>query len=654
MSYENVFTPRKIGKLQLKNRLMIAPMATEMGDVEGYVSEKQLNYYEARARGGFGLVLVEIVAPQKVGRAAPFELSIYDDKFIPGFAELAKRIKKHDACAMLQLHHGGRQTMSAIAGEQPVAPSVIPCPALREMPRELTTEEVYQLANDFAQGAVRAKKAGFDGVEIHFGHGYLLAQFLSPRANKRIDEFGGSAEGRSLIAKLIVEGIKRECGDDFAVTARVSSVEGNPGGYTENMAIIYAKLLESYGYDAFHITAGSYGEMDLIMPPYDKQPGWNLESAKKIKAAINIPVITVGRYTDPTLINYVLENNYSDFIALGRQSICDPDFPNKMKEGKLEEIIPCLSCSHRCTDYYNQKYAEIGDVGMSCVINPFSADRPELRAELVPAETPKNVMVVGSGPAGLEAAWVAAKRGHKVTLYEKKPKNQAGGQFLIASYPPFKQTIAQAISYYLCQCEKYGVKMVFGQEVDETFIKSKNPDVLFIATGGKPIAPNIPGMDKIAACQANDVLTGTFGPAAISGNVLIVGGGQVGVETAEFCIPYCNKITVLEMMPELAPGMFAAAKDSLLERFRKGGKVDTHTNTKVLRFTENGAVCECNGKEVLFEGYNSVILAMGSRAYNPFAECNGLAKEVYTIGDAVSVRSAVEAFFEGAKYATKI
>jgi 2,4-dienoyl-CoA reductase-like NADH-dependent reductase (Old Yellow Enzyme family)/thioredoxin reductase len=649
MSFEKVFAPIRFGKLELKNRLIIAPMATLMGDLDGRVTERLLNYYEARAKGGFSLVTVEISAVQANGRGAPWQLNVYDDSFISGLAELSERIHRHGAYAMLQLHHAGRQTCTPIIGEPPVAPSPIPCPMNRETPRELSTAEVYEVIRAFADSALRAQKAGFDAVEIHYAHGYLLSEFLSPRANQRLDEFGGGIAGRMRIAKLIVEGIKSACGEDFPVSARIDTVEGNPGGYDVNTAVAYARLAEQYGYDAFHISAGSYGEMELIIPPYDFQPAWNLEATKKIKASVQIPVFTVGRYTDPEILDYVIEQEYADVVVLGRQSISDPDYPNKLKEGRPEDIIPCLSCGQRCTAYYDPRYVSIGDEGISCVVNPFSANRPDL--QIKPAEKKKKVAVVGAGPAGLEAAWVCAQRGHEVVLFEKAPEHEAGGQFRIASYPPYKHTISQVIAYYLRKCKMCGVKLNFGQEADRQLILQEKPDVLFVATGARPITPNIPGMDQISVCQANDVLLGKTG---VSGSVLIVGGGQVGVELADFCTQYCDKVTVLEMLPALAEGMNSNALTSLRKRLTASGKVECHVNTKVLRFTPDGAVCEQGGKERAFDGCNAVVLAIGSRADNPFENCGNLAKEVYVIGDAKKARSAVEAFFEGAKTAAGI
>ncbi|MDL2314295.1 NAD(P)/FAD-dependent oxidoreductase [Desulfovibrio sp. OttesenSCG-928-C14] len=649
MSFEKIFTPMKIGTMTVKNRLIVPAMGSETAAPDGTVTDFVEHYYAARARGGFGMVIVEFSPVANSGRVFSNQLMISEDRHIPGLTRLASAIKQNDCRAVIQIHHAGRQTVKEMAGVTPLGVSGVRCPAVNSEVREMTTKEVYAMVEDFIRGAERAKMAGFDAVELHCGHGYMLQQFLSPRSNKRIDEFGGRLEGRTLIHKLIVRGIKDRLGETFPVMIRLSSEDGRIGGYGVREAVLAARLFESYGFDALHVTAGTYARTEIILPPSDLAPGWNLEATRQIKEALSIPVIAVGRYSDPQTVEYVIDKGFADFVAIGRQSICDPDYANKLRGGDLADIIPCLSCNHRCTVYHVPKYEEIGDHGISCVINPLSADRPELR--LTPVKKVKKVMVVGAGPAGLEAAWIAAARGHKVSLYEKNPRTKAGGQFLVAAYPPFKQGIAAAIRYYLEKCEKTGVNMVFEKEVDNAFVKAQKPDVLIIATGALPVAPKIKGMDLIPVAQAGDVLTGA---AQVSGKVLVVGGGQVGVETADFCTDYCDKVTVLEMMPDFAMDMEMNTRIRLFERLKAGGKVELKPNIKVMEFSKGCATCELDGESVVLDGYDSVILAIGSRANNPFIEHENLAGEVYVVGDAVRARSAVQAFFEAAKVAVSI
>ena len=378
MNFETTFTPMYIGKMLVKNRLVVPAMDSGMPEPDGSINENTISYYGARARGGFGMIVVEIASVDKRGVGMPHEIDISNDKNIPGLRTLANGIKHYGSRAIIQLHHAGRETVAAMAGGQPVAPSSVPCPINRETPHEMTTKEVYDLIQQYIDSSIRAQKAGFDGVEIHAAHGYMGGQFLSPRSNKRIDEFGGGIEGRTYFLKLIIEGIKRECGD-YPVIVRISSNEARIGGITESESIIHAQLLESYGVDALHISAGTYGAWDTIVPPPDTPPAWNLSATKMIKSAVSIPVITVGKYADPYTIDLAISRGDTDFIATGRQSIADPDFPNKMFSGNLMEITPCISCTQRCMIFNDPSALQEGDTGVSCMLNPMSNDRPEVR-----------------------------------------------------------------------------------------------------------------------------------------------------------------------------------------------------------------------------------------------------------------------------------
>jgi 2,4-dienoyl-CoA reductase-like NADH-dependent reductase (Old Yellow Enzyme family)/thioredoxin reductase len=650
MPFNATFKQMKVRNVLIKNRMIIPPMGCNTCDLEGNMDQDTIDYYEARARGGYGLIIVEVTTIQKHSKAVPNELTIHDDKYIPGFKKLVDVIHKYGCPAMLQLHHAGRQSHSSFLGDTPVSSSSIPCPKYKDTPRELSTQEVYEVINAYIAAAKRAQQAGFDGVELHAAHGYILHQFMSPRSNKRTDEFGGGFEGRTYIMKLIIEGIKRECGEDFPVSVRLSCIEGSAGGFTENAGFVHARLIESYGADMLDITSGSYGEYELLIRPPDQDPAYLLKYVKQIKEKASVPVAIVGRFADAQIIDYVLANGYADMVAVGRQSICDPDLPNKMMVGNPLEYIPCLSCSNRCQAFHQERFDSIGDYGFSCVVNPLGTNRSFMRYGKT--DTPKKVVIIGSGPAGLEAAWIAAERGHDVSLFEKAPRAKAGGQFYVAAFPPYKQTISSVIAHYLYMCEKNGVKMVFDKEADEAFIKQQNPDVLIVATGSTPIKPNFTGSDKIRCDQANDVLTGIAPP--IDGNVLIIGGGEVGVETADFCTDYSTKVTVVEMRSSIAPEMNSVSLKTMLKRFHDGGIVDLHTDTKVIEITSDGAICEHNGEKISFVGYNRVVLAVGSRSYNPFSNAGSLAKEVYVIGDAKKARSASEAFFEAAQIAIKI
>ena len=647
MHFEKTFTPFKIGNVLIRNRLIMPAMDSGVFDANGHVIQPTLDYYGARAAGGFGLIIIEIAAVERRGVGMPCEPDVWSDDCIPGMTKLANHIKNNGARTIVQLHHAGRETVAAMAGEQIVAPSSVPCPTNRETPREFTTQEVYDLIQHYIDAAVRCHKAGFDGVEIHASHGYMGGQFLSPRSNKRVDEFGGGIEGRAYFMKLVVEGIKKACGEDFVVTARLSSKENRIGGLEMEETIVFAQMLEDYGYDALHISAGTYETWQTIVPPSSWQSGWNLSSARRVKEAVDIPVFSVGLFHDPYTIETAIKRGDCDAVSLGRQSICDPDFPNKMNAGVLEDIIPCLGCTQRCMEFNYPENLMPGDWGVGCMLNPESSHRADRL--LTPTENPKKVVVVGAGPAGLTAAFMSAKRGHSVTLLEKNGANRVGGQFLIAAYPPFKQGLTRAIRYQLHMCKKYGVDLRFDTEATPELIKELAPDVLIMATGAQPLVPEIKGIHDTGVVLANDLLLGN---PVLKQSVLIVGGGEVGVETAEYATDYCTKVSIVEMLPALAEKLYLTVRNDLMDRLKKE-EVDIHVNTKVLEFIPGGIIAECNGEKITLDGYDQVVLALGSKAYVPF-EAEGLAPEVYTVGDAVKARDAKWAIYEAYRVAQKI
>lgn len=647
MNFSNTFTPYKIGNLMIKNRLTVPAMDSGVFSPEGYVAQSTLDYYGARAAGGFGLIIIEIAAVEKRGVGMPHEPNVWSDDAIEGLTKLANCIKNKGARTIVQLHHAGRETVSAMAGEPIAAPSSVPCPTNRETPHEFTTQEVYDLIRHYVEAAVRCRKAGFDGVEIHAAHGYMGGQFLSPRSNKRVDEFGGGLDGRAYFMKLVAEGIREACGDDFVITARISSRENRIGGLEIEESVVFAQMLEDYGYDALHISAGTYETWQTIVPPSSWQSGWNLGAARRIKEAVDIPVISVGLFHDPYTIETALKRGDCDAVSLGRQSICDPDFPNKMYAGVIEDIIPCLGCTQRCMEFNYPENLMPGDWGVGCMLNPESSHRADRL--LTPTDRPKNVVVVGAGPAGLATAYMAAGRGHKVTLLEKNPASRVGGQFLIAAYPPFKQGLTKAIRYQLHMCRKNGVDLRFDTEADPDMIRELHPDVLVMSTGAQPLVPEIKGIHDTGVVLANDVLLGS---PVLKSSALIIGGGEVGVETAEYATDYCTKVSIVEMLPELAEKLYLTVRNDLLKRLKEE-EVDVHCNTKVLEFIPGGVIAECGGERITLDGYDHVILALGSRSYVPF-DPEGLAPEVYTVGDAVKARDAKWAIYEGYRTAQKI
>lgn len=641
MNFESTFKPMYIGKMLVKNRLVVPAMDSAMCEADGTIEKMACDYYGARAKGGFGIVITEIAAVDERATGMPGEPRLYSDEYINGLTKLANAIHSGGAKAIVQLHHAGRETTSAMIGQTPTAPSSIPSVVYREPVNEYTTKQVYELVDSYIQSAVRCKIAGFDGIELHSAHGYMGLQFMSPRTNKRIDEFGGGVSGRSYFHKLIIEGIRRECGEDFAIIVRLDSVEGRAGGIEEEEAVVFARLIESYGADALNISAGTYASWDVIVPPTAWQQGWNWRICRRIKESVNVPVMLAGRFSDPIVIEQSIERGDTDFVCLGRQSIADPEFANKMVGGDLDSIVPCVGCTQRCMSFNDHDTLQEGDWGVSCLLNPMSNNRKDVQYD--PTQTPKKVMVIGAGVAGMEAAWLLAERGHDVTLYEKNGESKVGGQFLIASYPPYKQELTRPIKYYKHMCEKNGVKMVYNKTVDTEFIKSEQPDVLIVATGAKPFKLDIEGKDAENVYMANDVLVGN---KILANSALVIGGGMVGAETAEFCKDYCERVAVVEMKEDIALDLYMTVRDDLINRMNKEG-IEIYRNTKVSKIDGNTVYAEQNGKEIVLEGFDNIIFAVGSKSDVPFDNVKTLAKEVYVIGDAKEARSALEAIYEG-------
>lgn len=643
MKFPVLLSPVKIGTMEVRNRFVVPPMGTNFANPDGSVSKQLIDYLAARSKGGYGLIIVEVTAIDPLGKAIPWQPGIWDDKFVPGWKELVDEVHKYGAKIVVQLHHAGRQTTHEVIGSQPVAPSPIPCPVDREIPRELTTEEVYDLIEKFGDAAVRARDAGFDGVEVHGAHGYLIAQFMSAYSNKRIDEFGGDLTSRMKFPVDIVKNIRAKVGNGYPIIFRFSGDERVPGGRTIDESRVVAEKMEKAGVNALHVSTGVYGSIPWLIAPSAVPPAYNVYAAEEIKKVVKIPVIAVGRINDPNLAEDILEGGKADLVSLGRESIADPELPNKTAAGMINEISPCIGCMQACVGYlFDPKYLKI-----SCLVNPFTGREGELKIEK--AAAPKKVVVVGGGPGGLEAAWVAAKKGHKVTVYEKE--EVLGGQYRIGAIPPTKQDILKALRYYITMGKKYGVEYKMGVEATEELILEENPDAVILATGGVPLMPNIKGIDNPKFVKAIDVLEGK---KEVGMNVLVVGGGMVGVETADFLGEHLHKVTIVEMLPEIAKDEQDAVKYFLLKRLNEYG-VKAITGATVKEFLDDGVVCEKDGKEEKIAGFDTVILAMGAKAYNPLEEkIKGKVPELYVIGDAVKARKAVEAIEEGARAAVKI
>ena len=627
-----LFSPISIKGLALKNRIVMPPMCTSFATVGGAVTDRQIGYYSARARGGVGLINVEFTYVHPAGKVFEHMLGIYDDRLIPGLRRLTDSVHREGAKVFIQVSHAGRRTHSDVIGCLPVAPS--PIARLNgETPRELSLPEVEEMIQAFIQAARRAKEAGFDGVMIHMAHGYLIQQFLSPLSNKRMDRYGGGLEGRSRFALEILKGIRQEVGNDYPITCRLCGDEFVRGGIDLKEAIETSRLLEIQGLDAIEVSAGTHETPQIMSAPPHFPMGFLSHLSEGIKKEVSIPVGIVGRIHEPGLAEALLEQGKADLIDIGRALIADPEWPNKAYQGRLDEICPCTSCNQGCNDrMYNQQ-------DISCTVNPGVGK--EITFAITPARKRKKVVILGGGPAGLEAARIAAMRGHSVSLYEKE--RELGGQLRIASVPPAKEDFDRLRKFFLKEVERLGIKVIYGK-IDKKAIAKLSPDFIVVAVGGKPMEFEGARFKDGKVISAWEVLSGQ---KPLGKRVVIIGGGQVGLETADFLLNQGKEITILEMLKRPGADMSQRARKMVLERLTQNG-VEILTEAKAMSVKEDGLVFNRAGALDWIRGVDSVIVAVGTAPQE--VGIRGLEKmglAIRWIGDGKVPRKAFDAIHEG-------
>lgn len=631
--FEKLFEAGKIGNLEIKNRLVVPPMLTEYATEDGRLTERYISYYEEKAKGGWGLIICEDNVIEPRGAGFKSIAGLWSDELMVEHEKLTRRVHEAGAKIAVQVYHAGREASRSIMGQRPVAPSAIQDPTQSETPVALTIDEVKALVEKFAQAIRRCKQAGYDAIELHGAHGYLINQFVSPFSNKRTDAYGGNFMNRLRFPLEIIKRAKELVGEDYPIIYRMSVDEMVEGGLTVEDSKSIARILESKGVAAIHASAGVYKSGAIVSAPTSIRTAVFSDYAKEIRKVVNIPVFAVNKIVQPHVAETLLIEGKADFIAMGRASIADPYLPKKIKEDRLDALRYCIGCWQGCQGKIAKQEA------VACLVNPMAGQEYKFHEdkEKVITES-KKIMVIGGGPVGMEAAIQAAKAGHEVTLYEKR--DQLGGQWLLAAIPPGKELLNTFTVWQKGELDRQGVKVQYNTEVTKEIVDDMKPDHIFIATGATPIMPPIPGADLEHVVLAQEILEGKVD---LVGEVVVIGGGLVGAETAEHIAVHNHKATIVEMQSEIAVEMVSAPRHFLMKSL-ENNLVDIMTNTKVVSIEKDGVIVIKENVEMKIPAC-LVVIGVGSKS-NAYLHEQLKGYKTKVIGDANQVGKALEGIHE--------
>lgn len=634
-NYEHLFTPIKIGHTTVKNRIFMPPLSTNLAD-KGYVTDALVEHYSSRAKGGVGLIITEVTTVEPTYTYLPGDMSIYDDSYIPGWKKLVEAVHQYDTKILSQLFHPAYMAFPIPGTPQLIAPSNVGPYYAKSAPREVTKEELQVIVRQFGEAAYRFKQAGGDGVEIQAAHAHgLLGGFLTPLYNKRTDEYGGDINGRLRLTLEVIAEVRRMCGRDFIIDVRISGDEYSDGGLTLNDMVYVSKKLEEATVDFIHVSGGNTIKRGSSMPASGTAPAPHMNASEEIKKHVNIPVATVSRINEPWIADELIANGKTDICMIGRPNLCDSEFANKSKAGRVEEIRPCIGCGRCLTGIMFGK-------PISCTVNP-SVESDYIAK----AKDKKKVLVIGGGPAGMEAAYVAKKRGHEVVLCEKS--DRLGGQLLIASVPIGKQELTKVVKYMKSQLD--GVDIRYNTTVTKEMIENEFSGYEVICSVGA--TPKEIEAYKVfkQTMTADDILNGNQYPGR---KVVIIGGGSVGCELADYLAPLVNDlfannrdITLIEMTGSLMAGESGATKSLLTRRMMEKG-VKIELNSKITYVDESTIKYEKNNQEYIINDADTLVFAIG---YNPVA---APIDNVHLIGDCNKVGSLKDAITSAYNIAKEI
>ena len=654
--FKHLFTPLRVGSFTVRNRIVSTAHGTGYG-IGGLPTQRHLDYWASKAKGGIGLIVTGASVVHPSAGRSPAAIQLWRDECIEPFRRIADAIHQHDARIVVQINHAGRANYGAPTLDPVWSASPIVSKMHMGTPREMTVDEIQLVIEAFASAARRMREAGLDGVEVHCGQDYLIETFMSPLFNQREDEYGGSEENRLRFAHEVIAAVRKAVGRDFTVGIRVNGDEYEEDGLNqEDMQRIVGALAASGQLDYVSVNWGlggnaSFGMSGPVIPPMYVPPGAFVYLAAGIKQVTELPVICVGRINTPVLAEAILERNEADLVGMTRANLCDPELPNKAREGRLDEIRYCIACNEGCLNH--------GGSGLTCAINA-SVGR-EAETQITPAPVSKRVMVIGGGIAGMEAARVAALRGHQVTLYERE--SQMGGQLQIAAKAPGRAEMAEPVRYYTKQFDLLAVPVHMGVAVDEKLVRREKPDAVIVATGGLPALLAVDGIDEYGKAEgvnvvlAWDVLDGT---AEVTGGkvaVFATDQGMEGLTTADFLAERGKEVEVLIPYPNVGARLeWLVTKWVIMDRLaRKDVKLSIMTAVKAVREGVIYAFSPPNGPERPLEGVETLVISAGSRSNDALWKAlRGQVKEIYNIGESVSPRRLLASSLDGLKIGLRV
>lgn len=635
--FPHLFEPIQIGKTTVKNRIFMPPLSTNLAD-KGYVTDALIEHYSNRAKGGVGLIVTEVTTVEPVYTYLPGDMSIYDDSYIPGWKKLVDAVHQYDTKILSQLFHPAYMAFPLPGTPQLIAPSNVGPYYAKAAPRAVTVEELQVIIQQFGEAAYRFQQAGGDGVEIQAAHAHgLLGGFLTPLYNKRTDQYGGDINGRLRLTLEVIAEVRKKCGEDFIIDVRISGDEYSDGGLTLNDMIYVSKQLEKAGVDFIHVSGGNTIKRGSSMPAPGTSPAPHAHASEEIRKHVHIPVATVARINEPWVAEELIANGKTDICMIGRANLCDSEFAHKAYAGKVEDIRPCIGCGRCLTGIMFGK-------PIGCTVNP------SVQSNVIEkADKKKKVLIIGGGPAGMEAAYVAKKRGHDVVLCEKT--NELGGQLKIAAVPIGKQELCKVVKFMARRLDHEGIDVRLNSEVTEQMLENEFKDYEVICSmGAKPKEIEAFKVFK-QTMSADDILSGKQFPGR---KIVIIGGGSVGCETADYLAPLINDlfpanrdITIIEMTPSLMVGEGGPAKSALTQRLMKKG-VKIELKAQVMAVDENTITYQKNGKEYVLDDVDTLVFAVGYESISINHD------RIHVIGDSQKVSHLKDAITGAYELASQI